>query len=57
MQEIETHTEDYLSLVPGGRELMNEYHPNDWLGAVMQATEDRWSGYVDALCERWVGII
>lgn len=52
MHDIETHTEDYLVLVPEGRGIMAEYMPNDWLGGVMQALEDRWFGYVDALNER-----
>jgi hypothetical protein len=55
MQDIETHTEEYLVLVPEGRDLMDKYHPNDWLGNVMQRLKDRWFGYVDALCERYVG--
>ena len=52
MQDIETHTEEYLVLVPEGRGLMDEYHPNDWLGGVMQKLKDKWFGYVDALCDR-----
>lgn len=56
MQEIETHTEEYLVLVPEGRGLMDEYLPNDWLGGVMQKLKDKWFGYVDALCERYGGV-
>ncbi len=53
MHDIETHTEDYLVLVPEGRGLMEEYTPPDWLGAVMGKLKDRWFGYVKALCDRY----
>ena len=53
MHEIETHTEEYLVLVPEGRGLMEEYKPDDWLRAVMDALEERWTQYVESLCERW----
>ena len=52
MHDIETHTEDYLVLVPEGRDLMERYTPSDWLGGVMGKLKDRWFGYVDALSER-----
>ena len=52
MHDIETHTEDYLVLVPEGRGLMEEYTPPDWLGGVMNRLKERWFGYVNALCER-----
>lgn len=52
MHDIEVHTDDYCVLVPEGRGLMAEYKPDDWLGGVMQAMEDKWYGFVDSLCER-----
>ena len=57
MHDIETHTDEYTVLVPEGRDLMEEYLPNDWLGGIVQALKDRWFNYVDALCQRWVRII
>ena len=53
MRDIETHTEEYLELVPDGQALMDEYLPNDWLAGVMQTLHDNWFGYVDTLNERY----
>ena len=54
MRDIETHTEDYCSLIPLARALFSEYKPSDWLEGVMKVVEDRWFGCVDSLLDRSV---
>ncbi len=53
MREVETHTEDFLSLCPVAKQLADQYKPSDVLDKMMVEIATRWDQYVKALTERY----
>ncbi len=54
MREVESHTEDFLSLCPVAKQLADKYKPSDVLDQMMVELTVRWEKYVKTLTKRYV---
>ncbi len=57
MRDVETHTEDYLSLCPEAKRLSDQYKPSDVLDEMMVGLGNRWTQCVEALTKRYYMVL